>query len=303
MASRLQKLLITNPELAYKISAGTANWGLEEIAGRLDGVTSGLHRVLCPSPGRPWDDRSMCVIFNNPGRPSSFYVYAVEGEHDVAEAYIRQRLKLLPDEPPADYSKLIREIWEETAPAPGTVVERYLRSRGITLPIPASLRYHPKLYHSETGRYFSGMVAARTGPQGNLLAIHRTYLTDSGRKAAIDPDRKDLGVQRHRGTGILLAPIAEEMLVGEGIETVLSGMQMSGIPGIACGVAKGLEGLLLPPVVRRVRVLIDGDDAGKASARRARARWFRERRQVAFVPAPPGKDFNDLLLAEGRTHA
>ena len=145
------------------------------------------------------------------------------------------------------------------------------------------------------------MVAERTDPNGRFVTIHRTFLSDSGSKAPVDPKRKDMGPPS--GTGIVLAPIAEEMVVGEGIETVLSGMQMSGFGGIACGVARNLRDLLLPPAVRRVRVLVDGDEHCASAARKAAKRWWAEGRKVGFAHAPAGLDFNDLLLREGRSDA
>jgi hypothetical protein len=245
MASRLQDLLISNPELAWKISEGTADWDLEGIAELLDGETSGRRFVLCPSPGRPWDDRSMKVVFDDPRRPSNFFIYDCEGAHDAAIAYVREKLKALPDAPPRDYSKIIRRIVDESVPGSskaGWLVEKYLRSRGIMLPVPASLKYNPRLYHTETKSHWAGMVAERTDPQGRFVTIHRTFLSGAGRKAPIEPTRKDMGPPN--GSGILLAPVAAEMVVGEGIETTLSGMQMSGIPGIACGVARKLANQL-----------------------------------------------------------
>ena len=38
-----------------------------------------------------------------------------------------------------------RRIWSETLPANNSPVERYLRCRGITEPVPPTLRYHPNL--------------------------------------------------------------------------------------------------------------------------------------------------------------
>jgi putative DNA primase/helicase len=256
--------------------------------------------VLCPSPGQLADDRSMKVIFNEPSRPSKFYIYDAEGPLDAAIAHVRERLKDLRDAPARDYSREIRLIREGTVAAAGTMVEQYLRSRGITLPVPPRLRHHPQLFHKEMRQHYPGMVAERTDPEGRFVTIHRTFLLN-GRKAPIYPDRKDMGPPK--GSGILLAPIAAEMVIGEGIETVLSGMQMSGFGGIACGVARNLRDLLLPPAVRRVRILVDGDEHGEAAARGAAARWFREGRQVGFARAPAGLDFNDLLLRKDRSHA
>lgn len=43
--------------------------------------------------------------------------------------------------PKADWSKAARSIWAEAAEIAGTPAERYLRSRGITMPLPDTLRF------------------------------------------------------------------------------------------------------------------------------------------------------------------
>ena len=79
----------------------------------------------------------MKIIFHDPRRPSQFHIYAVEGANKAADAHVREKLKVLPEAPPRDYSKIIRDIRGECVPARGTPVEKYLRSRGITLEVPA----------------------------------------------------------------------------------------------------------------------------------------------------------------------
>ena len=41
------------------------------------------------------------------------------------------------------------EIWRRCVPALGTLVETYLRARGITIPVPPSLRYRARLSHAK----------------------------------------------------------------------------------------------------------------------------------------------------------
>ena len=138
------------------------------------------------------------------------------------------------------------------------------------------------------------MVAARRRIDGTLTAIHRTYLEYDGRKAPVDPQRMDLGPSK--GTAIWLAPVAAELVVGEGIETTLSVMQATGKAGWAAGSAVALRNLLLPPEVRTIVLLADGDAAGESACRKAAQRWLGEGRRVRIARAPMGKDFNDLLV-------
>jgi hypothetical protein len=85
-------------------------------------------------------------------------------------------------------------------------------------------------------------------------------------------------------------------MVGEGIETSLTARQARGLPAWAALSTSGLLALDLPPDVREVIVLADGDEAGKAASRGAALRWKREGRRVRIAHAPDGRDFNDMLL-------
>jgi hypothetical protein len=49
--------------------------------------------------------------------------------------------------PPApDTAELARTLWREAAPAAGTIVEAYLRGRGLALPGDAPIRFHGRCY-------------------------------------------------------------------------------------------------------------------------------------------------------------
>lgn len=256
--------------------------------------------VRCPSPGCPSDDRSCFVRFYT---SDSFHIYQCEGREGAAYAFVRARLNLR--EPVRqDQSGNIGAILKDCVSTNDTLVERYLRSRALTLPPPSCLLFHQRLFHKPSGSFYPAMVAERRDVSGALTAIHRTFLDwdtprrAAPRKAPVEPQRMDLGPTA--GTAIRLSPVAEELVIGEGIETALSVMQASGQPGWAAGSAKALELLILPPEVRRVTIAADGDEPGERAARRAAARWAGEGRDVRIARAPRGKDFNDLLMESAR---
>jgi hypothetical protein len=270
---------------------------LEHIADSLGGEVEG-RAIRCPSPGCDPDDRS-CFVRIDPARPANFFIYDCEGSTGAAYAALREKLTVIVPsiERPGVRSDAALKIWRETTTAEGTAVETYFRSRAITIPPPPCLRFHPELYHSPFGSHWPAMVAARAGPDGTIAAIHRTFLSQDGcGKAPVDPQRMDLGPAK--GTAIQLAPSADELMVGEGIETTMSAMQATGRPGWAAGSAVALRALVLPPLVRSVIILVDGDDAGEGASRSAASRWIGEGRQVRIARAPAGKDFNDILIEE-----
>jgi hypothetical protein len=186
-------------------------------------------------------------------------------------------------------------IWRGTQSAEGTLVETYLRSRGLTVPIPLSIRFHAGLKHP-SGGVWPVMVALVThGADGKPIGIHRTFLArDGSTKAPVEPSKMMFGPCR--GGAVRLAEPRDVLMVGEGIETCLAAMQASGHPAWAALSTSGLRSLDLPHAVRDVIVLADGDDPGETAAQDCAGRWKREGRRVRIARPPQGMDFNDLLL-------
>ncbi len=184
-------------------------------------------------------------------------------------------------------------IWDAGHDIRGTVVATYLASRGLDLPPCDRLRFHTDLKHP--AGTWPGIVALVTDVTDAPVGIHRTFLARGGSgKAPVSPARMSLGPIR--GGAVRLAPAAQRITVGEGIETVLSVMQRTGTPGWAALSTSGLKTLALPRLVEEVVVLADADPAGELAAREAAERWSRDGRQVRVARPPLGYgDFNDLL--------
>lgn len=196
----------------------------------------------------------------------------------------------------AQRARAIRGLWARTLPAADSPVECYLRSRRITGPIPAAIRYLPRARHAETGLEYPVMVAAvATWPSNNVVALHRTFLTADGcRKAPVEPQRKSWGPIV--GGAVRLGDVAGELVVAEGVETTLAAIDLLRVPGWAALSAGGIRRLVLSHEVIKVTVVADHDPVGLAAAHQAAIRWRREGRTVRIVaPAQPGEDANDLL--------
>ena len=192
-------------------------------------------------------------------------------------------------------TEMALRIWAETRrPAVGTLVEEYLRTRGITNPPPDMLSFHTGLRH-RSGEVWPAMVALVTrGTDGEPIGIHRTFLSREGRgKAPVAPQKMMLGPCR--GGVVRLGPATHLLMVGEGIETCLAAMQAAGLSAWAALSTSGMRVLDLPPVVREVIVLADGDAAGETAAKTAALRWKREGRLVRIARPPAGADFNYVL--------
>jgi len=100
------------------------------------------------------------------------------------------------------------------------------------------------------------------------------------------------------GGVVRLGEASELILVGEGIETCLSVMQATGQPVWAALSTSGLTGLQLPPHIRDVTILADGDDPGERAAQAAARRLKMSVRSVRIVRPFQGADFNDMLNLE-----
>lgn len=213
----------------------------------------------------------------------------------VRKSHHRRMLPQRPDPHQAERSAFALSIWQSALPAEGTPVEAYLASRGLTCPLPSSLRFHADLNHPSGGRHPCMVALVTRGTDDTPLAIHRTFLAREGRgKAQVEPTKMMFGPCK--GGAVRLGDPGEVLMIGEGIETCLAAMQATGHPVWAALSTSGLRALDLPGSVRDVIVLADGDDPGEAAARACASRWMRQGRRVRIARPPRGLDFNDVLL-------
>ena len=208
----------------------------------------------------------------------------------------RKNLEREPDPDAKARTEAALAIWRASQDIAGSLVETYLRSRGITLlPLP-SLRFHPALKHASGGIWPAMVALVVHGETGEALAVHRSFLARDGQgKAPVDPPKMMLGPCR--GGVVRLGEPGDVLLVGEGIETCLAAMQATGKPAWAALSTSGLRALDLPRAIAKVIVLADGDEPGEAAAQHCARRWQREGRNVRIARPPSGMDFNDLLKA------
>jgi len=195
-----------------------------------------------------------------------------------------------------------RDVYRRAQQADNTPVEVYLRSRGIRGPISSALRWLRVCPHRNGGHY-PAMLAPVVGVAGEQIGVHKSFLCPDGSGQADLPkaeQRETCGP--FRGGAIRLAPhrAGVELLVGEGIESTLSAMQMFGLPGWAAISAGGVEALELPPEIRSIAIAADNDESltGQRAALSAQARWSGEGHAVRILLPPNiGEDFNDVLLS------
>ena len=160
-----------------------------------------------------------------------------------------------------------RRLFAMSQPISGTIVETYLRRRGIAaFHGTANLRFHPSCYYrpdpDSPTETWPAMIAAVTGLDGKIHGAHRTWLDPSGRdKAAIDTPRRAMG--NLLGNAVRFDVAHDVLAAGEGIETMLSLRSvMPTMPMVAALSAAHLAAILFPATLRRLYIARDDDPAG-----------------------------------------
>lgn len=189
-------------------------------------------------------------------------------------------------------------LWGETRPIAGTVAENYLRGRGITCPLPESIRFHQTCWH-KSARRFPALVALVEGAEG--FAVHRTYLrADGAGKADVEPAKAMLGACA--GGAVRLCEAAGPLVIAEGIETGLSLLcgLLSGPATVWAALStSGIRGLHLPAQPGRLTIAPDGDVPGREAAHALASRADALGWGVSLLSAPDGRDWNDILTMKG----
>ena len=166
----------------------------------------------------------------------------------------------------------------------------------------SALRFHPKCWHRDEGHTRSiprpALIAAVTDGAGRCQGAHRTWLAQDGKdKAPVEVQRRAMGYLL--GNAVRLAPCDDILVVGEGIETMLSVREAApGLPVWAALSSSHLGAVLLPEGLQRLYIAIDRDPAGQRAAERLTIRAT-EAGIAVRVLEPRLGDFNDDLTADG----
>jgi Toprim domain len=281
--------------------------------------------------------RSLFVrLYESPKGPAGKWTDAATGEHGDLLDIIRERLGFrdfrdVADEarrflnlprPAAELSpkplrpavqrgsrEAARRLFGISRPTEGTLVELYLRRRGIVeLHHGGSLRYQPRCYYHGTdedspAEIWPAMIAAVTDLDGTITGVHRTWLDPDGfdpyrlGKAPIDTPRRAMGDLL--GNAVRFGVANDVLVAGEGIETMLSvRCMLPTMPMAAALSANHLAALLLPFTVRRLYIACDADPAGMGAAATLTSRAG-ESGIEALPLSPTLGDFNEDLRTLG----
>jgi hypothetical protein len=254
-----------------------------------------FHCARCGERGYVRDDFARPP---DPARLAKVKAQAAARDQDHAE---QQRRKAL-------------AMWRMSVPAAGTIVETYLKSRGITVSVPATARFlrpHKSGHHPAMIVPFGIPEEPEPGildiTESKVIAAHLTLLkADGSGKADIEPNKITIGSPA--GMPLVLAPMNDLMglAITEGIEDTLSVHQASGYGAWATGSAP-----FMPKLTRAIEdlatmreydaspdcitIFADADDTGQHNAHALAAGLAKLSAKLA---APPKTEHFEVLIRE-----
>ncbi|PHM45586.1 DUF7146 domain-containing protein [Xenorhabdus miraniensis] len=224
----------------------------------------------------------------------------------------------------ARFREKIEKVWNECLPFSSHVTEPmrlYFKNRELLFKVDEveksdSLRFNPAMsYYDEDGNEvgkFPTIVCAIRDIEGNLVTLHRIYLTQNGKKAKVGNAKKMVPIPEGldvNGAAIRLGEPTEGILgVAEGLETALSAYRVTQIPVWSTVNATLMESFEVPEGVHTVLIWADKDKSvtGEKSANMLKAKLEKRGTRVYVLlpklPIPPrakGIDWNDVLMSQG----
>jgi hypothetical protein len=175
-------------------------------------------------------------------------------------------------------------LWSKSPPAEGSIVEKYLRSRGIDFeraisgpePIPGTIRYLEPQKRDHHPAMIAAFGLADEPEPGSLhinedavMGVHLTLLRPDGSgKARIE--RNKIMVGPSAGFPIMLAPMNDllGLAITEGVEDALSIRLATGLGAWAAGSASRMPALAdaVPDCTDFITICADADDDGRRYA-------------------------------------
>jgi putative DNA primase/helicase len=287
---------------------------LQHIAHALGGEVSG-RQVLAPGPGHSSHDRSLAV---RPARdaPDGLLIYSHSGDDwrscrdhvlsrlgiSLGRAFEVHEKRWLAEAGKSAKGRIERAaaLWREGIEPRGTLVEKYLGSRGVALAPELALRvirFHaacPWRVDSEYVRVPAMIAVMRDIHTNQITAVQRTALNQTGAKIG----RMTLGLKSRAAIKLSAdEDVTMGLTVGEGLETVLSAMRWGFGPAWALGDAGNVRAFPLLLGIECLTILVDHDESGtgQRAALECSSRWTSAGREVfRIIPDRCGDDMNDI---------
>ena len=181
----------------------------------------------------------------------------------------------------AKRDKIISECFPITS-RQALPAQRYFARRGLSklTSLGKEILFHPNLVSWKTEKsneknsedvfikegYFPAIVSIVRNVKGEVLNIHRTYITEDGYKAEIQSPRKmgkEIISLPVTGGAVQISPPAKIMAVAEGLETTLAVLEGTGL-AVNCVVNTSLMKSWMPTVGTRCVIIFADHDKNNA---------------------------------------
>jgi hypothetical protein len=276
----------------------------------------GRHYAVCPQCSgkrKPTNQKLKClgVTVNNEGvkfgcnhcgwTDGEFYL-----ERIIRPGRIRTAAPVTPcaAPEPSEIDRIANAVrrWNGGQDPTGTLAERYLNSRGLELPGDVAnrvVRFDAacpwKNASDEIEHRPVMLLALRSIADDSLMAVHRTLLSDDGRKL----DRRMLGVAG--GAAIKIdadCDVTQGLHISEGFESGLAGRQLGFRPAWALGAAGAIGKFPVLSGIDALTVFGETDDDGTnlKNAKACARRWTDAGREAWLLRPNIVGDLNDVVI-------
>jgi hypothetical protein len=308
------------PVLKRRAGARELGVNLDALAHYLGGDVIGHDSIVFPGPGHSVNDRSASIRFTEDCFNKVFKSHSFsnpEEKEEIERTVIAALREMGWDgeaisleggtdaRTPEQKREYARSVWMAAVPPEGTLVEAYLRSRGLTVAmedISEVIRFHGNCPFGRGNRVPCMVAAVRDIVTDEGLTLHRTALTLFGAKNVVSMNGENVTkavMGSVKGGAIKFGEPANGVLgVGEGIETALTLGQGLEIPVWSMVSANNMAKLPVLEGVRELYVAEDQDEmlAGRRATKEVCNAWVPKGREVHIVRPEKGlKDLNDMI--------
>jgi putative DNA primase/helicase len=287
---------------------------LRAVVGILGGDVTGRDSANVPGPGHSNTDRSLSIRIDR--RSAQIVVYSHAGDDwKTCKDYVFERLGLErggehraqphthfeagPDEDKKKKTDVALQIWFNSIDPTGTLVEQYLRDhRGLSLGDNLAgrvIRFNRSLYLDAATRAPGVVCLFRNIETDEPCGIHRTFLNP---KTAEKIDRKMLGVAKDAAIKLDAdATISSCLIIGEGVETVLSAREAGLGPAWALGSSGAVGRFPVLCDLSNLNILQENDPTSRRDVKKCARRYAEAGKPVNIITTEGGNDFNDAWKA------
>ena len=204
-----------------------------------------------------------------------------------------------PSSKPQTDNRYATRLFLDSVPATGTIVETYLRGRGIACAMPQEVRFHPAV--EVAAGTFPAMLMT-SGRGGTVHRVQAVFLTKDGTRALDAEGKKRKKQTFGRGADHIPAVLRGDDIIVE-VEGPEDGLSIWSATGHTVAITFGAVnfGKAIYPAGSTIILAGDADTAGRIAVERAVGIYGAAGHDVRIAyPPEPYKDFNELLQAVGQ---